>query len=104
MVEGAHWKVRDYLGTSMLCLHRTRGRETRATAEQEFLSSTSEEVCELWSGRGVVRVADKTEINMKDLFVMEGGFPWVGNVAIFDIVEASFRNAMRSVKKSGLIL
>lgn len=37
-----------------------RSRESRASAEQEFLSSTSEEVCELWSGRGVVRLTDKT--------------------------------------------
>ncbi|KAG8533606.1 uncharacterized protein KY384_001346 [Bacidia gigantensis] len=46
-----------------------RSREARVTAEQEFLSSTSDEVCELWSGRGVVRVTDKPT-DMKDLVIL----------------------------------
>ena len=44
----------------MIRLCGIRSRESRASAEQEFLSSTSEEVCELWNDRGVVRVTDKT--------------------------------------------
>lgn len=32
-------------------------RESRATAELELLSATSEEVCEMWSGSEIVRVA-----------------------------------------------
>ena len=55
----------------VLGLHGYRSREARATAEQEFLSSTSDEVCELWSGSGVVRVADKPEYRMKDLLIVE---------------------------------
>lgn len=43
----------------MVHSHGIRSRESRASAEQEFLSSTSEEVCELWSGREVVRLMDK---------------------------------------------
>ncbi|KAI5842136.1 hypothetical protein DFP73DRAFT_515460, partial [Morchella snyderi] len=33
-----------------------RGRETRSVVETDLLSSTSSEVCELWSGGGVLRV------------------------------------------------
>lgn len=33
-----------------------RARETFATAEMEQMSSTSDEVCELWNGRTIVRV------------------------------------------------
>lgn len=33
-----------------------RARETRAVAEAELMSSTSNEVCELWNGRDIVRV------------------------------------------------
>jgi len=33
-----------------------RARESRAVAESELMSSTSNEVCELWNGREVVRV------------------------------------------------
>lgn len=41
------------------------------TAEQEFLSSTSQEVCELWSGREIVRATGKPSDtkNMKTLVV-----------------------------------
>ncbi|KAK4196235.1 hypothetical protein QBC40DRAFT_314022 [Triangularia verruculosa] len=33
-----------------------RARESRSTAEQELLSSTSADVCEFWSGREIVRL------------------------------------------------
>lgn len=33
-----------------------RARENRAVAEAELMSSTSNEVCELWNGRQVVRI------------------------------------------------
>lgn len=36
-----------------------RGRESRVTAEVELLSSTSNEVCEMWNGHEVVRVQRK---------------------------------------------
>ena len=48
---------------------RIRSRESRASAEQEFWSSISEEVCELWSGRGVVRLTDKAD-DMKLLIIL----------------------------------
>ena len=37
---------------------RIRARESPALAEQEFLSSTSHEVCELWSGSEIIRLHD----------------------------------------------
>ncbi|KAK3341779.1 hypothetical protein B0T25DRAFT_559312 [Lasiosphaeria hispida] len=33
-----------------------RARESRAVAESELMSSTSNEVCELWNGQEIVRV------------------------------------------------
>ena len=33
-----------------------RARESRAVAESELMSSTSNEVCELWNGQQIVRV------------------------------------------------
>jgi hypothetical protein len=37
-------------------------RESRVTAEIELLSSTSENVCELWNGREIVRLAGQPKI------------------------------------------
>jgi hypothetical protein len=39
-----------------------RARESRAAAELELLSSTSDEVCELWSGQAIVRVMGSPQI------------------------------------------
>ncbi|KAK5654663.1 hypothetical protein OQA88_6986 [Cercophora sp. LCS_1] len=39
-----------------------RARENRAVAEEELMSSTSEEVSELWNGQKIVRVAGKPSI------------------------------------------
>lgn len=39
-----------------------RARESYAIAEQELLSSTSDEVCECWSGNAIVRVMGSPEI------------------------------------------
>ena len=82
----------DTWPTVMLCSHSIRSREARATAEQEFLSSTSEEVSEFWSGRGIVRVADKPKHVMKDLLVVESGIASTDtrkpNLEVLDIAEA----------------
>lgn len=37
-----------------------RARESRATAEAELLSSTSEEVCEMWNGHEIIRTHGST--------------------------------------------
>jgi hypothetical protein len=42
-------------GTQRLKALVGRARESRATAEAELLSSTSDEVCEMWNGQEVVR-------------------------------------------------
>jgi hypothetical protein len=49
-----------------------RSRESRLEAEVEFLSSTSEEVCELWSGNQIVRMKGKqAEHNMKTVVITQ---------------------------------
>jgi hypothetical protein len=47
-----------------------RARESRANAEKEILSSTSEDVCELWNGREIVRELGNPE-GMKDIILLE---------------------------------
>ncbi|ERF75710.1 hypothetical protein EPUS_01540 [Endocarpon pusillum Z07020] len=64
-----------------------RSRDSRASAEQEFLSSTSEEVCELWSGREVVRLIDKPN-HIKYLVVGGGSLPAVERVQFLDAHKA----------------
>ncbi|KAI9658258.1 MAG: hypothetical protein M1821_002391 [Bathelium mastoideum] len=70
-----------------------RARESRVTAEQEFLSSTSVEVCELWSGSEIVRVAGKpSEHNdMKDLVILQSNKSQSGTAfeGVTDVAGAS---------------
>ncbi|KAH6627058.1 hypothetical protein B0J18DRAFT_478009 [Chaetomium sp. MPI-SDFR-AT-0129] len=51
-IGGPHW-LRAIIG---------RARESRATVEAELMSSTSQEVCELWNGQQIVRVMGKAPI------------------------------------------
>jgi hypothetical protein len=39
-----------------------RAWENLATVEMELMSSTSNEVCELWNGQGIVRTMGKPEV------------------------------------------
>ncbi|KAI0168718.1 hypothetical protein BJ166DRAFT_464016 [Pestalotiopsis sp. NC0098] len=48
-----------------------RARESQSVAEQELLSSTSEDVCELWSGHEIVRVFGRPD-GMKNLVISQG--------------------------------
>ncbi|RYP67006.1 hypothetical protein DL770_008705 [Monosporascus sp. CRB-9-2] len=57
-----------------------RARESQSTAEQELLSSTSSNVCELWSGREVVRVMGNLS-KMKNLIIRDDG-------EVFDLKSA----------------
>lgn len=50
-----------------------RARESRAVPEAELLSSTSEEVCELWNGHEVVRVMGKGPIREFIIITPEKG-------------------------------
>ncbi|RYP05608.1 hypothetical protein DL765_009791 [Monosporascus sp. GIB2] len=49
-----------------------RAREGRATAEQELLSSTSDDVCEVWSGEEIVRLLGNPA-GMKNLIITSEG-------------------------------
>ncbi|RYO88649.1 hypothetical protein DL763_005923 [Monosporascus cannonballus] len=49
-----------------------RAREGRATAEQELLSSTSDDVCEVWSGEEIVRLLGNPA-GMKNLLITSEG-------------------------------
>jgi hypothetical protein len=40
-----------------------RARENRASAELDFMSSTSHEVCELWNGDGIIRTMGNGKVN-----------------------------------------
>ena len=51
-VRGPHW-MKSAIG---------RAGEDPATTELELMSSTSNEVCELWNGRGIVRMMGQPEI------------------------------------------
>ncbi|TGO58345.1 hypothetical protein BCON_0056g00370 [Botryotinia convoluta] len=50
-----------------------RARENRASAELDFMSSTSHEVSELWNGHGIVRTMGKGEV--KQILFLEGRGP-----------------------------
>lgn len=61
---------RSFFRYNPACSPRDRARESRADAEKEFLPSTSDEVCELWNGRDVVRVVEKPK-GLVDLVVAD---------------------------------
>jgi hypothetical protein len=49
-----------------------RARESKAIAEQELMSSTSKEVCELWNGSEIVRVMGNGPIREFIVFIPPG--------------------------------
>ncbi|KAF1983030.1 hypothetical protein K402DRAFT_466280 [Aulographum hederae CBS 113979] len=71
-----------------------RARESRAIVEQEFLSSTSQETCELWSGREIVRVSGKpSDHGIKNVFVLST------DTAKLPLSNASDSHARRFLKQ-----
>ncbi|KAF5722084.1 ankyrin repeat [Fusarium mundagurra] len=56
-----------------------RARESQSVAEQELLSSTSENVCEMWNGQQIVRLIGDSE-ELKTLIAKDG--------AVYDIQTA----------------
>ncbi|KAK3986210.1 hypothetical protein QBC44DRAFT_248750, partial [Cladorrhinum sp. PSN332] len=50
-----------------------RAREERAVIEQELLSSTSDEVCELWNGNSIVRTKGRPANSMTTLIITDKG-------------------------------
>ena len=57
-VQGFSW-LKSFIGCA---------RETRATAEIALMSSTSDEVCELFNGEGIVRAMGKAKIKQILIF------------------------------------
>ncbi|KAF5590333.1 ankyrin repeat [Fusarium pseudoanthophilum] len=57
-----------------------RARESQSVAEQELLSSTSENVCEMWNGQKIVRLIGDSE-ELKTLIATKDG-------AVYDIQTA----------------
>ncbi|KAK2777228.1 ankyrin repeat protein [Colletotrichum kahawae] len=64
-----------------------RARENQSTAEQELLSSTSSNVCELWSGQQVIRLIGETE-GAKTLLV-------AGDGEVFDLESAEDQDLIK---------
>jgi len=65
-----------------------RARESQSTAEQKLLSSTSDDVCELWSGKEVVRLIG-SPAGMKNLVVVGPKFGQTGaGLRVLDIATA----------------
>lgn len=50
-----------------------RAREEQSLAEMELLSSTSSEVCEVWTGTQIVRIKGQCPPDMKDLVITKQG-------------------------------
>lgn len=66
-----------------------RATENIATAELELMSSTSNEVCELWNGKDVVRCMGSAPIWEFICLVPSRGTPKNPVVRIMEIQEAS---------------
>lgn len=74
-----------------------RARESQSTAEQELLSSTSPDVCELWSGEEVVRMIG-SPAGMKTRVVTKSS---EGEVEVLDLAGA-FRGGL--LQSPGLLI
>ena len=72
----------------------SRARESRSTAEQELLSSTSSDVCELWSGQEIVRLIGNPQ-GMKTLICADDG-------KVFDLHSAFGAGYLRLTGRGGL--
>ena len=85
-VGGPYW-MRSAIG---------RAREDLATTEIELMPSTSNEVCELWNGRGIVRMMGQPEVEkiiyLENLRDMEDFKETYG---LFTVEEALNKNILR---------
>lgn len=68
-----------------------RAMESHAAAELEVLSSTSNEVCELWNGQGIVRVMGSPEV-LELLYV--DALKDKDNCGLFTLTEESFKTIL----------
>lgn len=62
-----------------------RAREARSMAEQELMSSTSPDVCEMWNGRAIVRLTDSPPIK-QFIHLCESTEP--GEIVLYTLEEA----------------
>ncbi|KAI5776471.1 hypothetical protein EDC01DRAFT_682457 [Geopyxis carbonaria] len=85
-VSGAPW-LRAIIG---------RAREAKGVAEAELLSSTSGNVCELWSGEGVVRVMGTPK--MAELIYVAGA---EGEACVYSLEQAAERRLYRLRSQHG---
>jgi hypothetical protein len=74
-----------------MAINRYRARESQSTAEQELLSSTSPDVCELWSGKEVVRLIG-SPAGMKNLIIAKVN----GKTEVFDLASAFDKRLLHS--------
>ena len=74
-----------------MATNRHRARESQSTAEQELLSSTSPDVCELWSGKEVVRLIG-SPAGMKNLIIARVD----GKTKVFDLASAFDKRLIQS--------
>lgn len=78
-----------------------RARESDGVAEAELMSSTSSDVCELWSRRGVVRVLGSPDISQLIYRVdSHGKLVHDGNGGIYDLEGAVQARILRDPKSS----
>lgn len=71
-----------------LNLPNDRSRESRVTVEKELLSSTSDEVCELWNGREIVRVDAKKPAGLPDLIVADFHTDGLSTLRLLNVRDA----------------
>ncbi|KAK0634196.1 hypothetical protein B0T14DRAFT_87254 [Immersiella caudata] len=69
-----------------------RARESQSTAEQELLSSTSPDVCELWSGKEIVRMIG-SPAGMKTLITTKTED---GDIVVLDLAKAFSQGLLSS--------
>lgn len=69
-----------------------RARENRALAEIELMSSTSQEVCELFNGRSIVRAMGKPMI--AEFLIFPGEYDWLEGE--YDDLDIAWRDSKGS--------
>lgn len=63
-----------------------RAREEKAVIEQELLSSTSDEICELWNGSSIVRTKGKPPKPIKTFVITDEGRVFDTEVAVRSMI------------------
>lgn len=80
-----------WLGAGLCKLTTRRARESLSTAEQELLSSTSDDVYELWNGKEIVRTIG-SPAGMKNLFITRDKSDRTGVINFREVVDYNLMN------------